>query len=113
MLHCQLVCMVVCVHGGVEKLAVAWHSRRYEKYDAEVNTDKVRSDDPFMEEYQEVEAEVEKLLEVRGRRDHAAWLHAYNNPHHHPCLCRTFCTTPLCSHAATQLRCASHPSREH
>lgn len=37
---------------------------RYDKYDAPVNTDKNKSDDPFMEVYEEVDEEVVKLMEV-------------------------------------------------
>lgn len=39
-------------------------SRRYEKYDAPIKTRSNKSDDPFMEIYNEVEAELEKLLDV-------------------------------------------------
>jgi hypothetical protein len=37
---------------------------RYEKYDAPMQQDKGKSADPFSDEYQEVEAEVEKLMDV-------------------------------------------------
>ncbi len=39
---------------------------RYEKYDASFEPDKNSSGDPFMDEYNEVEAEVDKLMEVRA-----------------------------------------------
>ncbi|KAJ9534099.1 hypothetical protein QJQ45_002102 [Haematococcus lacustris] len=38
----------------------------YEKYDAPEKLDKGKSDDPFMEEYAEVEEEVQKLIEASG-----------------------------------------------
>ncbi|GLC37524.1 hypothetical protein PLESTB_001757000 [Pleodorina starrii] len=38
--------------------------KKYEKYDAPIKTRGNKTDDPFMEEYQEVEAELEKLLEA-------------------------------------------------
>ncbi|KAG2431673.1 hypothetical protein HYH02_013250 [Chlamydomonas schloesseri] len=38
--------------------------KKYEKYDAPIKTRGAKTDDPFMEEYQEVEAELEKLLEA-------------------------------------------------
>ncbi|GIL90987.1 hypothetical protein Vretimale_17065 [Volvox reticuliferus] len=38
--------------------------KKYEKYDAPIKTKSNKSDDPFMEEYQEVEAELEKVLEA-------------------------------------------------
>jgi hypothetical protein len=40
------------------------HRHRYEKYDAQPEEQKAKSTDPFMDEYLEVAAEVEKLLEV-------------------------------------------------
>ncbi|GLI67924.1 hypothetical protein VaNZ11_012251 [Volvox africanus] len=38
--------------------------KKYEKYDAPIKTKNNKSDDPFMEEYQEVEAELDKVLEA-------------------------------------------------
>lgn len=38
--------------------------KKYEKYDAPVNTKAAKTDDPFLEEYYEVEAEVERLMEA-------------------------------------------------
>ncbi|KAG2483270.1 hypothetical protein HYH03_017868 [Edaphochlamys debaryana] len=38
--------------------------KKYEKYDAPLKTKGNKTDDPFMEEYEEVEAEIEKLLEA-------------------------------------------------
>ncbi|KAG2431672.1 hypothetical protein HYH02_013249 [Chlamydomonas schloesseri] len=38
--------------------------QKYEQYDAPIKTRGAKTDDPFMEEYQEVEAELEKLLEA-------------------------------------------------
>lgn len=37
---------------------------RYEKYDAVQKTKQAKSDDPFREEYDELDVEVEKLLDV-------------------------------------------------
>lgn len=40
--------------------------KKYEKYDAPIQPDKGTSGDPFMDEYLEVEAEVDKLMEASG-----------------------------------------------
>lgn len=40
--------------------------KKYEKYDAPIKTKGAKTDDPFMEEYQEVEAELEKLTDAAG-----------------------------------------------
>ncbi|GFR50199.1 hypothetical protein Agub_g12367 [Astrephomene gubernaculifera] len=38
--------------------------KKYERYDAPIKTRHGKTDDPFMEEYEEVESELEKLLEA-------------------------------------------------
>lgn len=55
---------VVAVDWGDLAEAVCSLPRRYEKYDAPIKTRSNKSDDPFMEIYNEVEAELEKLLDV-------------------------------------------------
>jgi hypothetical protein len=37
---------------------------RYEKYDAPLGGKKGKADDPFQEEYEEIEAQIEQLMKV-------------------------------------------------
>jgi hypothetical protein len=40
------------------------HSGRYEKYDAPLGGKKGKADDPFQEEYDEIEAQIDQLMKV-------------------------------------------------
>lgn len=39
--------------------------KKYEKYDAPIKTKSGKATDPFTEEFEEIDAEVDKVIEVR------------------------------------------------
>jgi hypothetical protein len=51
--------------AGRGRRQAAGRARRYEKYDAPLGGKKGKADDPFLEEHEELEMQIQQLMQVR------------------------------------------------